>query len=555
MRPKVEFHLDISQLSGSAIADDDESPEEEHNNLTFYLTALHRGDQNRRRRPPPPATPLDFPCCEPQLQHPCQPPNDETDGKSLLDSFSSIGRKGPSQDHLRALNTQVDGSLNLEDLVPQGYLPPSSWAESEEGDDEFRPKSTLLSNGLPFPQRKEFYVRVREFAFANEDVERVVNRLPPLYNDQPRPRLQYTRQFWVELDLMRNYWDTSQDEYFNESDDSTDASAMDIDQLRAEAQRTEQRGDGKRSKQTADKSNTTEQASTSAAAAAEDKTTYTGRRTDTGKNMPAEYREKCVFAFVDILAQPFRSRVHHTSVQPRLHLQGTLLQMPHMGFVHREPIQTTRPQNFNAPKIVHGPVLAVSTCLVGDTVSFRKPDEATGEGKVEIMHLMKEIGVTLFTAQKRLMGGVIDKSASEDQWWMTAKRWGGGTGLAVGRPISDGSKTKVEKKEEKKVEEKEEKKLGKAEEQSEKKTAPSKVITTDGRKRAKTNLNHPSLQMPRSYRPPTSSWERNIEYGPIGMMKGAEYDDVSTADSLPSCCRRPITLWVLRNVSGRSFNC
>jgi hypothetical protein len=119
-----------------------------------------------------------------------------------------------------------------------------------------------------------FYSTAQELLHDNGDAFRAARRQSPLPGRQA-PRIVHARRFWNALSDVATYWDTSLDSYSDNDSDKKGNDAMDIDQLRTEAQHDNKMDlDNKSSdeKKSEDNPNKT-------------KTTYTGRRTDTGRNM------------------------------------------------------------------------------------------------------------------------------------------------------------------------------------------------------------------------------------------------------------------------------
>ena len=439
--------------------------------LTASLPAARRDDEDLPRSPPPPATPLDFPCCRPQgLQGLGLDTEDD-----ILKLFSNILRTGPTEKHLEVLNVSLVGNVPLDLLLPSDFTPPFSWLQphdttsnkSFEESQSVSSTSQTLSNGAPAPGHEAFFPRVKELLYDNEDAFRAIQRRPPVSNHPPA-RVVHFRRFWDGLLLMADYWDTSLDNY-SKSKSEGDGSAMDIDEPRSEAQQPDQKMDTEENE-------------------AQQEKTYTGRRTDTGRNMPGKYREDTVYAFVETLVWAFYCRLEHPRTQPRLKLQSMILPLPHMGSVYRTPKDSQQVRR----GMLEGPMLGV---CCRDQTSFRRPDEAEGEGKQEILDLLRETGLMLMLAQKRMREGKEEEVPGKGKWWANAPRWGGGKGGELG--VS----------EDEVVEE------------------PSSVDAP--RKRSK-KMNRAELW--RNVRPPASMWEKSVTYLQIGKDRKNDYDDVSVME-------------------------
>lgn len=445
------------------------------------LTAVYKAvvHDNKPREPPPPATPLDFPRCRPQrLSYPWN--NDGEDNHDLVKIFTNILRTGPSTKYLEALNTSLVDEIPLEQLLPTDYIPPTSWLcdpSTGENNDEASAtpsSSQVLSNGAPAPSQKVFYDFVKELSYDNEDAFRAVRREPPLPNKKPT-KVVHFRKFWDNLNYMADFWDTSLDQYTEDPDD-TNGSVMDVDELRSEAQQADQQGDTAKECET------------------EKKKTYTGRRTDTGRNMPGRLREDAVFAFVEALVWAFRCRLQHAQMLPKLKMHGMMVPLPHVASVYRQPKDRERAKNL----IIEGPMLGV---YCRDQVCFRRPEDEVGQGKQEIMDLLRETGMVLMLAQKRAREGKEEEKPGQDKWWANAPRWGGGKGGEVGAAKDE------------------------AVEEPESSDAPRK------RTKKVTKVDNWA-----TVRPPSSTWEKKVAYEQIGRDKKTDYDDVSPL-RLSDCIR------------------
>ncbi len=457
--------------------------------LTNSTPAATNVDKNAPREPPPPATPLDFPRCEPSNRSVPElgVPND------LAKLFSSTLRTGPTAKHLRALNVSLANELSLEQVVPADFLPHSSWLEDPAISASSEPsQATLsnpksLSNGAPAPGKEDFFVRVKELLYDNDDAFRAIQRQSPLPNRRPA-RIIHFRKFWEGLLSVAEHWDTSLDNY-SDSKDIAGKSSMDIDELRSEAIEAESEMD-------IDKGGNPK------------KKTYTGRRVGTGRDMPRKYREDTVFAFVETLTWAFRCRLDQPHSQQRLELQGTMIPILYAASVFRVPEDVREARR----GVAEGPMIGV---FCREQTSFRGLDEAEGEGKQEILDLLRETGLMLTLAQKRAREGKEEEVPGKGKWWANAPRWGGGPGGelgvanegTIGDPTSSDSSQKGSK----------------------------KMSRMDSWK---------TLQ------PPSSIWERGVAYRQIGKIKDSENDDVSMpkgmAQTHPStrvfpCCMIQLT--------------
>ena len=431
--------------------------------LTCSTSAARQDDSNKPREPPPPATPLDFPRCVPPKLSPCE----REVANDLVKLYSSTLRTGPTPKHLQALNVHLANELPLEQVVPTDFIPHPSWSitpsttETPESLQAESPKLGLLSNGASAPGKQEFFVRVKELLFDNEDAFRAIQRKPPLPDRQPA-RVVHFRKFWDSLLAMAEHWDSSLDKY-TDSEDTEEQSAMDIDEPQSESMKTEEKletdkGEGSR------------------------KQTYTGRRTGTGRDMPGKYREDTVFAFVETITGAFRCRLNQPRSQQRLKLQGTMIPILHAASVHRVPKDPREARR----RMTEGPMLGA---FCREQTSFRDVDEAEGEGKQEILDLLRETGLMLMLAQKRAREGKEEEVPGKDKWWANAPRWGGGVGGELGDSNEE----------------------------------------TAGDAESSRKLSKKSSRMDawKSMQPPSRIWENGVTYQQVGKDKSSEHDDVS----------------------------
>ena len=433
--------------------------------LTTCTPAAAQVNDYGPREPPPPATPLDFPQCEPSKLS----ASELGVSYDLVKLFSSTLRTGPTIQHLRALNVSLVNGLPLEQVVPTDFIPNPSWSEdpaannSSESLEPALPKSVSLSNGVPAPTREDFFIRAKELLYDNEDGFRAIQRRSPLPNHHPA-RIVHFRKFWEGLLLMAGHWDTSLDDDSN-SKDRDGKSAMDVDELRSEAAETGPKVEAEKSEDV--------------------KKTYTGRRTGTGRDMPGKYREDTVFMLVETLAWAFRCRLEQPQSQQRLQLQGTMIPILHAASVHRVPRDVRQARR----GVAEGPMLGV---LCREQTSFRDSDELEGEGKQEILDLLRETGLMLMLAQKRAREGKKEQVPGAGKWWATAPRWGGGAGREL--------------------------------EAANQEIAGDPTSSESSRKRVRKSTR---IDAWKTVQPPSSIWERGVTYQHIGKEINSEYDDVS----------------------------
>ena len=425
-------------------------------------TSVTRQDD---KEPPPPATPLEFPRCEPsKLSVPEVGVTDD-----LVKLFSNSLRTGPTIKIFQALNASIANELPLGQVVPTDFIPEPSWSEdsatseSSESCQVALSRSKLMSNGAPAPGKGEFLVRVKELLYDNEDGFCAIQRRSRLPNRQPAG-VAHFRRFWEGVLLLSEYWDTSLDKY-TDNEDTKDTSNTDMNERRSETtdsepkMETDKGGDLKR--------------------------TYTGRRTGTGRDMPGKYREETVFAFVEAISSAFHCRLEKPQVPQKFQLQGTMIPILYAASIHRIPKDVRAVRR----GVAEGPMLGV---FCRGQTSFRGPDEAEGEGKEEILDLLRETGFMLMLAQKRAREGKEEVVPGKGKWWATAPRWGGGAGGELG-------------------------------DANEETTGGPKPSGSSRNRVRKTR----GMDAWKILEPPSGIWERGVTYQQIGKDKNSEHDDVS----------------------------
>ncbi len=360
-------------------------------------SASGSGDTEPLREPPPPATALSFPEYTPT----CSQISTNGLKRDLTQLFARL--KKPSDvtaEHIDALNLRVTRDVALEDLVPRLCLPPSSWRESPTKlppYESIRPECQL-SNGATGPGHDVYYGRFQELLFDNDAAFRRVLRQPPRPGQQPVTPAHF-RKFWVNLELMSEYWDTS-------LDDETSSPTKEAAQSVQDTMNLDPRADEKQGEKATTKS-------------------YKGRRIGTGSQMPEIYRDDTVRSFVETIAWAFGCQVAPPRLPPRLKVQNCLLPVRHNALVYRTPTDRLRARQ----GIVEGPVIAIQ-CR--PDASFRSGGEAVGEGWAEKLDLLREVGGMLLLAQQRAREGQEERSSGDGKWWITKPRWGGGPGGEVG---------------------------------------------------------------------------------------------------------------------------
>ncbi|CAO1597434.1 MAG: hypothetical protein LQ349_006235 [Xanthoria aureola] len=275
--------------------------------------------------------------------------------------------KNVSAQHVEALNITLLEERTLDLLVPEGYLPPSTWLQdpslatesSEKGQDEAA--SNQKARGY---EHESFYQRARELLLRNDDC---FDSLPgkPGARRPPPVKLSHANKFYQNLLFMAEFWDTSKDNY-------------------------ETKEDGKE--------------------------LYTGRRYGGGHEMPSHYREDTVGAFVELCVWPFRCNLQNprSSVSRKLQFRKQYYPIQSISSaVCRNPTDRQKARK----GILEGPLIGIH-CR--NTTTFRTASDAKGEGKEEIISLLFEVGGALLIAQKRAREGKEEEKPWQDRFWALA---------------------------------------------------------------------------------------------------------------------------------------
>jgi hypothetical protein len=411
-----------------------------------------------------------------------------------------------SADHIAVLNLKVESEVPITSIVPEERLkslPPLPWehaaSPSSQGTPEFSPR--LMGNGNPYPPREKFDMARKELLFDNNDAFREVCRMSPL-PDRQRVKVTHARKFWIGLERMSEYWDTSFDNYFQQpSKQKEPLSGQEFSPAATHNRQSLRENDGGLGAKM-DIDDEDANADTSPDSGKESlEDMYTGRRIGAGHEMPEEFREETLRGFVELVAWPFGCQAVVPSLPPRLAVRNLLFPVRQNFIAGRSPQdrQTAR------KGVLEGPVFVAQYRA---ETSFRETSEAIGCGQKEMCDLLREVGVMLLTAQERAREGKMEVRPGEGKWWTTTPRWGGAPDKGV---TGDGSN-------------------------SDSKPEPD---TSNASKRSK--FEHPILssRKPAHLRklstaekwkilqPGPGLWDRRMKYMQIGKPKDSPFDDVS----------------------------
>ncbi|OCK79934.1 hypothetical protein K432DRAFT_382629 [Lepidopterella palustris CBS 459.81] len=493
---------------------------------TSLLAGQH--DAKKERDPPSLPTPVTFPSFVPPVPSLSGIPPAWSGGcsPSLFTRF--INLRTPSDvdiDTLTTLNVSFKSECDFETLLstlPDGpsYLPPKSWLESPEGRDSPEPASSepqnrLLSNGRKPPDRKDFYTRVKELYFKNEDAFAVLTRVGK--SGQPPPRLAHFRRFWEGLDNMAYYWDDSLDEYIPPKPEETtnsETTSMNLDEPRKKvktAAEPPEEPSFPTQQSTAASSHSIVSSSSLPARTQPPKVpssqlsppskpvgiipgTYRGNRIGNGAEMPDQYRLDTVRSFLEPIAWAFGLTFAPHRRPPALAIKTMRFPVRMNTVAWRAPADRMKARS----GWLEGPVFGVQC----------RPDTAFGtSGSLEaesVLDIIRELGGLFLLAQERAREGKAEKKPGEGKWWVTEPRWGGGPGGEVGEG-SGGSDAPIEKEDEK-----------------------------PGRSRpsAKERRKLSAAEAWKVLKPGSGVWDPKIAYEAIGRNRSVDWDEVFMVSSL-----------------------
>ena len=331
-------------------------------------------DPEKERDPPARATSLAFPEVKKTTtarwsdDHP--PPN-------LQALFASIQKpEVPLTEHLRALNCDHQPSSPIETLLPP------------RGDEiSYVPAKTSTN--------EEFAKRIAELDITNDAAFRALSRTTR--PGERAPRLANMRKFWMALNDMAQYWDTSADDYYI-TKVPTDPDRPGHEMFTNDVKR------------------------------------YKGRRTGNGSDMPDQYRADTVNAFVEGATVAFKCRVNPPFVAkkrfaPTMQIKNLEQPIRLTSIVMRLPPTLNQPGAF-----LEGPVMGVlekNTIDFYSSLSHSNPQGTRISPRKSEHDLLREIAAMLLIAQQRAREHKEPVTQAKEPWYSTKTRWGGGPGSKI----------------------------------------------------------------------------------------------------------------------------
>ena len=294
----------------------------------------------------------------------------------------------------------------------------------------------LLPDQIPFDTSKPFIPNDRnspaermsqiilELGYDNDRAFKALFRSGKP-GDSERVKLTYSRRFWIGVEHMSQYWDTSLDDYYEVPErppgtiPGTDLRPTSMTDERVggdDLMLTASNGDPDFGRVEEKKEGLPPL-----------KRVYKGRRTSTGREMPDDFRDEMLKGFVEPAAWAYGCQVVKPPMQPRLAIGTMLFPVKHNLVVGRSPKERAAARK----GLLEGPAMAIlGRNTLGNWIDAPWP-ELEGN-KAEIYDLLREVGAMLGLAQERARDGKKEVKPGAGEWWTTKPRWGGGSGGPMG---------------------------------------------------------------------------------------------------------------------------
>jgi hypothetical protein len=405
---------------------------------------------------------------------------------SLVPLLQTIHRPADIRvSHFEALRLHVIADASPQDLIPDtSFLPPVDEWNAVPQDDLLEANEATrkpLNNGNLSPGVQTYRERQKELLVDNAAAFRTIRRIPAPAGETTA-RLGNAYEFYKNLEFFSGYWpDTSLG--------PEPSSRVENDNTPLHLQ--------------------------------------THVRTGTGSQLPPDYRQHLLSAFIKLVAYDFGCNVSFPRVEPRLHLTPPQPPSPpsyfnsSVTFIYRTPTERASAR----AGIVEGPVAALSARA--STVFATEAEEH--------LDLAREVVAVLLTAQQRSRESKSEKRFGEGQWWTSTPRWGGGPGGPIGREADKIDESLVLKDEKLSVSGAIVENEGGSKVAGEVKKSIGGINGPSPSKRSKKGLSGNNMQIYENYRkmsPPGTTWDRKARYCAIGKEPGNGFDDVFMVSSL-----------------------
>jgi hypothetical protein len=388
--------------------------------------------------------------------------------------------------HFEALGLHMIADASPQDLIPDtSFLPPVDEWNALPHDDLLEANEATrkpLNNGNLSPGVQTYRERQKELLIDNAAAFRTIRRIPAPAGEAAA-RLGNAYEFYKNLEFFSGYWpDTS----LGSESESSPKDENDNTPLHLQ----------------------------------------THVRTGTGSQLPPDYRQHLLSAFIKLVAYDFGCNVSFPRVEPRLHLTPSQPPSPpsyfnsSVTFIFRTPTERASAR----AGVVEGPVAALSARA--STVFATETEEH--------LDLAREVVAVLLTAQQRARESKSEKRFGEGKWWTSTPRWGGGPGGPIGREADKIDELLVGKEEKLPISSVTNENGG-----GSKVAAGVKSIGgingPSPSKRPKKGLSGNNMQIYENYRkmnPPGPTWDRKARYCAIGKEPGNGFDEVFMVSSL-----------------------
>ena len=484
---------------------------------TFHVPVV-AADGSARKIPDP--TPVVFPSCTPQAEE--NPPLSSSSRAHtpLVALLQTIQRPADIQlSHFEALGLHVISNASPQEILPDAsYLPPvGQWISTPPEDLEAATIASKkpLNNGNLSPGLQTYLERRNELSIDNTAAFRTIRRIPPP-TGETAVRLGNAYEFFKNLELFSGFWvDTSLPPKLEPEPSSSSSEDHTEEPPTPPHLRTH-------------------------------------HRTGTGSQLPPEYRQHILTAFIKLVAYDFGCNVSFPRVEPRVHLTPFLTtNFPSSYFTSSTQFiyRTPRDRASARTGVVEGPLAAVS-CRT--TTGFATEAD-------ERLDFAREIVAVLLTAQQRAREGKEERRFGEGKWWTTTPRWGGGTGGAIGKEADKLSNPTDESLPTKFLGEKIDPAVAAATSamsippsstQPQTMKVPERIADvkraigginafsctpSPSKKSKRGGMKEGNMAIYENYRkmiPPSSNWDRKARYEAIGKVNGVGYDDIFLVSAL-----------------------
>jgi hypothetical protein len=461
-------------------------------------------DPTVEKNPPRAATKISFPDIRPLVNLQTKPWT-ETDHpdivKVLTDSTEAVRGKAIDKLIWTTVNVNFKSEVNVSKLIESSaakdFLPPLSWMnpptdEAEEIEVNIQAMADgdipTLHNKRDWPNREDYWDRIQDLMYSNEEAYHGLRRTAE--DGKEAPRVTHGRPFFIALDEMGQYWDSSLDQYIKMPEDWNDDAPKEFTK--------EPNGSGG---------------------------SYRGYRVGMGQDMPPKLRFNVVKALVELAMYPFafiipafENNAAHSNKY--LEIRNLRICIPELTRrMWRVPALTAKARS----GMGQGPILGLS---LRDGFLF-----STGhwDGPKD---LMRETACLFILAQERARHGKTETWPGEGKFWKTRKRFAGHQYRVPGEYLLDDDEMEILctlKDDESHAREHE----------SRLKTKAATQAATKKRREYEQYLR--SIMTPRqrsihrykySKSRTSSLWEAKADYIHIGKDKDSKYDDIFLVSAL-----------------------